>query len=265
MPRGKGVLNANFHLNVAGMKDLEVGGDTSLRGIQLTGGVLGDDHPLLDQLNFTFKGSHRTGEGWRLSALDLQSEPIRLTAGGSFDGKMVSLSAKGSVKLPVVAAQLPRLLALHEKTTITEGTADFSFEATGSPEALAMRANCRTDRLGFVHDARNYSWDTPLDLLAEVDYGREKMAFRTLRLHTPFFEVQGSGGIDDFTLRAGGDLDQMFQELKKLFALNVHAKGRAELSASSREARRWRLQHGESDLHSRFCLLPRQGVSVSCP
>ena len=235
LPRGKGVLNATLHLNAAGIEDLEVRGETSLRGVQLTGGVLGAEHPLLDRLNFTFKGSHRRGEGWRLSTLDLQSEPIRLTASGSFDRQAVSLAAKGSVNLPATAAQIPRLLGLHQQTTITGGAADFSLDVMGGPGALVIRAGCRTDRLNLVHENREYSWNTPLDLLAEVDYGQEKMAFRTLRIHTPFFEARGSGGIDDFTLQADGDLDLMSQELGKIFALNVHAKGRAALSASSRK------------------------------
>jgi hypothetical protein len=248
-PRGKGVLNADLHLNAAGFEDLEVRGETFLRGLQLTGGVFGEEHPMLDQLNFIFKGSHRTGEGWRLSALDLQSEPIRLTGGGSFDGKTVSLAAKGSVNLPAIAAQVPRLLGLHEKTTITEGTADFSLGVTGSPEALAIRAECRTDRLSIVHGGQKYSWHTPLNLLAEADYSQEKTAFRTLRVHTPVFEAQGSGGIDDFALQASGDLDQTFQELGKIFSLTVHAKGRTEFSASTR-----RREDGGFSLESRVSI-----------
>jgi hypothetical protein len=254
-PRGKGVLNAAFHLNAAGFEDLEVRGETFLRGLQLTGGVFGEEHPMLDQLNFIFKGSHRTGEGWRLSALDLQSEPIRLTGGGSFDGKTVSLAAKGSVNLSTIAAQVPRLLGLHEKTTITEGTADFSLGVTGPSEALAIRAECRTDRLKIVHDDQKYSWNTPLDLLAEADYSQGKTAFRTLLIHTPFFEARGSGGIDDFALQAGGDLDQMFQELGKIFALTVHAKGRTELSAST-----LRREDGGYNLESRISI---QGFALS--
>jgi hypothetical protein len=235
VPRGRGVLNATFHLNAAGIEDFEISGETSLRGVQLTGGMLGEEHPLLDRLDFTFKGSHRREEGWRLSTLDLQSEQIRLTASGSLDRQAVSLVAKGSVNLPAIAAQTPRLLGLHQKTTITEGTADFSFDVMGGTEALAIRADCRTDRLRLVHQDREYWWNSPLDLLAEVDYSQEKMVFRTLRVLTPFIEARGSGGLDDFTLQADGDFDLMSQELGKIFALNVHAKGRAALLASSRK------------------------------
>jgi len=269
-PRGKGVLNASFHLNAAGFEDLEVRGETFLRGLQLTGGLFGEEHPMFDQLNFIFKGSHRTGEGWRLSALDLQSAPIRLTGGGSFDGKTVSLAAKGSVNLPAIAAQVPRLLGLHEKTTITGGTVDFSLGVTGLPEALTIRAECRTDRLNIVHDDQQYSWNTPLNLLAEADYSQEKTAFRNLLIHTPFFEARGSGGINDFSLQAGGDLDQIFQELGKIFSLTVHAKGRTELSASTRrrEDGGFNLEsrvsiHGFALSHGKVALLPPHELLLS--
>jgi hypothetical protein len=234
-PRGKGVLNATLHLKAAGIEDFEVQGENGLRGLQLTGGVLGQDQLLLDQLRFTFKGSHRPGEGWRLADLELQSEPVQLRADGSFDGKTISLAAKGSVNLPVMMAQVPHLLGLHEKTTVTEGRADFSLGVTGGAEAFAIEAVCRTDRLSLVHDGQPYSWSTPLIVEAVGDYGGATTGFRTLRAHTPFFEVTGSGGFDDFTLQGGGDLDRMSQELKKIFSLDVHAKGQVALSAATRK------------------------------
>lgn len=234
-PRGRGVLNATLHLKAAGVEDIEVQGETVLRGLQLTGGVLGQDQPLLDQLSLTFKGSHRPGEGWRLADLELQSEPVQLHADGSFAGKTISLAVKGNVNLPVMTAQVPHLLGLHEKTTVTEGRADFSLGITGGAEAFATEAVCRTDRLSLVHDGQLYSWSTPLIVEAVGDYGGAKTRFRTLRAHTPFFEVTGSGGIDDFSLQGGGDLDRMSQELKKIFSLSVHAKGQVELSATTRK------------------------------
>jgi len=248
-PRGTGVLNATLHLNAAGLEDLEARGETVLRGVRLTGGLLGEDHPQLDQLSFTFRGSHRQGEGWRLSALKLQSEAVRLKAEGSFDGNTVFLTTKGSVDLPVMAAQMPHLLHLHEKTTIAEGTAGFSLDIAGQAEALAIRADCRTERLRLVHDGQPYSWNTPLALVAEADRRGENTTVRTLRVHTPFFEATGSGGIDDFSFQGRGDLDRMFQELKKIFSFDVHAKGQVELSAASK-----RRQGGGFGLDSRITI-----------
>ena len=249
IPHGKGVLDAALHFNAAGLADLEASGQATLRDVQLAGGVLGDEHPKLDRLHFVFKGSHHVGEGWRLSALDLQSDPVNLKAGGSFDGTAVSLTASGSVTLPFLAAQVPRLLGLHEKTTITEGNVDFSLDIEGTPEAMTLRAGCKTDRLRIDHAGRRYVWNTPLDLLAEADHGRGRTAFRTLRVKMPFFEAHGRGGIDDFTLEAKGDLDRMSQELGTIFALDMQARGQAKGTVQTRQG-----QDGGFALESRIAI-----------
>lgn len=234
IPRGTGVLDAAVHFNAAGLADLDASGQATLRDVRLTGGVLGDERPMLDRLHFLFKGSHHVGEGWRLAALDLQSAPVNLKAGGSFDGGAVALAAHGSVNLPVLTAQIPRLLGLHEKTTITEGNVDFSLDIQGTPESMALRAECKTDRLRLDHAGRRYVWSTPLDLLAEGEHGPVRTALHTLRVNTPFFEARGSGGIDDFALEAKGDLDRMTQELGTIFALDMQARGQAQWTARTR-------------------------------
>lgn len=249
IPHGKGVLDAALHFNAAGLADLEASGQATLRDVQLTGGVLGNEHPMLDRLHFIFKGSHHTGEGWRLSALELQSDPVKLKANGSFDGTAVSLAASGSVALPVLSAQVPRLLGLHEKTTITEGGADFSLDIEGAPESMALRVGCKTDRLSIDHAGRRYVWNTPLDLLVEADHGRGRTAFRTLRVKMPFFEAHGRGGMDDFTFEAKGDLDRMSQELGTIFALDLQARGQAKYTAQTRQR-----QDGGFTLESRIAI-----------
>lgn len=249
VPHGKGVLDAALHFNAAGLADLEASGQATLRDVQLTGGVLGDEHPMLDRLHFIFKGSHHSGEGWRLSALDLQSAPVMLKASGSYNNTTVALTASGSVALPVLAAQVPRLLGLHEKTTITEGGVDFSLDVEGEPESMAVRARCKTDRLSVDHAGRRYVWNTPLDLLAEANHDRGRIAIRTLRVKMPFFEARSSGGIDDFTLEAKGDLDRMSQELGTIFAIDLQARGQAKCTAQTRRG-----QDGGFTLESRVAI-----------
>ncbi len=97
-----------------------------------------------------------------------------------------------------------------------------------------MKAHCRTGRLAIVHDGQPLSWEAPLSLVAEADRRGEKTTVRTLQLHTPFLDASGGGGSDDFTLRGTADLDRMFGELNKVFALNYHGHGKLELSGSSR-------------------------------
>ena len=234
LPRGRGVLAATGHVVTAGIKDFEVQGETSLRGLHLSGGFLGPDQPAIDQLLFTFKGSHNAATGWRLAALDLTSDPVRLEASGSYDHAVAALAAKGSVNLPVVAAQLPHLLSLHEQTRFREGTVDFSLDVTGTPQELELKAACRTGRLAVVHKGQSFFWDTPLSLVIEAGRRQDKTTVRILQAHTPFLEAQGSGSADDFSLQATANLGLMSEELRKLFALKYHANGSLTVAGSSK-------------------------------
>jgi len=245
-PRGRGLLNATCRLNAAGVDAVELEGDASLRDLQLAGGFLGQDRPSLSQLQFTFKGSRR-GDAWRLANLEIKGAPLRFAASGNLDRQAVRLTARGSLDLPELAAQLPHLLALHRQTVFKQGQIDFSALAEGAPADLRLQADCRTERLEVVHDGQNLAWDAPLALSAELEYAQGATRVRELRAHAPFFDASGSGGGDDFTLQATADLDRMFAQLDKLFALKVRAKGQAHLAASSK-----RVDHGDYRLETRL-------------
>ena len=235
-PTGQGILNATLSLHIAGTREFETRGETSLRDLRLSGGILGEDHPSLKELDFRFAGGYRQENGWRLDDLELRSEPVLLSAKGGFNAGAGNLSATGRVDLPILAAQIPRLLRMHEQTTITEGSVDFSLAASGDGQAVTVAADCRTELLRLVHAGHPYSWTLPLAIAAKADYGDGGATIRSLRVQTPFFEAQGNGDRDGFSLRAGGDLDRMSQELRTIFDFDVQAKGRIELTAASRKA-----------------------------
>jgi hypothetical protein len=234
-PKGQGVLDASCHVTTAGIEDLEMQGETSLKALHLSGGFLGMDQPTVDQLLFKFKGSYKGKEGWRLTNLHFASDPLQVEASGSYNHDVVAFAAKGSMSLPVLAAQLPHLLSLHEKTTFREGVVDFALNVSGTPEEFVTKAECRTGRLTVVHKGQPFSWNTPLSLVAEVARRQGETRVRTLQAHTPFLDAQGGGGADDFTLRATADLGRMFEELGKIFALNVQGKGKMEINGSSKK------------------------------
>ncbi len=233
-PRGEGVLNAACRLNASGVDELAVEGDASLRDLQLAGGFLGEDRPSLAQLQFSFKGSRRADE-WRLATLDLNTPPLRFTASGSLDRHAATLAAKGSIDLPTLAAQLPHLLALHQQTKVKQGAVDFSLQAEGAPADLRLQADCRTERLEVVHGGRELAWDTPLALSAEAGVVDGAATLHSLRVHAPFFDANGSGGAEAFTLRATADLGRMADQLDKIFAFDFHPRGQAEFAAASRQ------------------------------
>ena len=247
-PHGRGVLNAVCRLNASGVGEMAVEGDASLRDLQLAGSFLGPDQPSFPQVQFSFKGGRR-GDEWQLSNLNLQAALLRFAASGSLDRSAAKLSAKGSLDLPSLAAQLPHLLNLRQQTAFKQGTVDFSLQAQGAPDDLRLQADCRTDQLELVHDGHALAWDSPLALNVEAAYVDGAATVRSLRARAPFFDASGSGDAKAFALRASADLDRMFAQFDKIFALDFHARGQAQWSGAVRQA-----DHGEYRLETRLAV-----------
>jgi hypothetical protein len=270
VPRGRGVLSGTCLLKTTGIDNLELRGDFALAHLQLSGGFFSQDQPTFEQLQFTVQGSRHPVEGWRLTTLALRADPLRFEASGRLDRQTVDFKAGGALNLPAMAAQLPHLLAIHPQTTLQQGTIDFSLQARGTPAEFALTADCHTDRVEAVHDGRPVVWDTPLNLAVDGQYGPTGVQIDRLQAHGPYFEASGRGGGDDFSLRATADLDHMFAQLASIFALNVQARGRAELSVSSRavDTGGYRLESllkvGELALNKgRSVLLPSHDLSLA--
>jgi hypothetical protein len=246
-PTGSGTLDATLHVTTAGFEEMKLTGDATLRGLRLEGGRLGADRPALDRLSASFHGSRSRRDGWRFEQLRIDSEPVQLQGQGQLDSRSVGLTASGTVQLPLVAAQLPHLLALHRDTVIREGVLDFSVQVSGRPEDLQARARWRADRLRAVHRDQLYSWDAPLTLSAEISHQKGQTRARNIRLDTPFLHGAGRGGAEDFTFEATADLEQMSRELEKLFVLPYGGRGRLQVHGGSR-----REQDGTFRLSSRL-------------
>lgn len=233
VPRGRGTLNAACRLHMTGIDDLEVEGMTSLQSLELTGGFLGEDQPRLDQARLTFKGSRHPLEGWRLSQLDLRSEPLSFSARGLLNRQRIDFSAQGEADLPQLSGGLPHLFAIHEQTTIRQGKLRFALTADGAPDKFNVKADCSGERLAVVQAGRPYAWDEPLTLHAAATAGSAGVHFSLLNFQAPFLAVEGQGGTGDFSLKATAELDRLFTELKKIFTLDVQAQGRLQLALGS--------------------------------
>lgn len=234
VPRGQGVLNAGCRLRMAGIDQIEVEGDSSLREVALHGGVLGPDHPRFSQLQFRFQGSRHPAEGWRLTRLELQSEPLHFAARGLLDQQRVDFTGQGEADLAQLAGQLPHLLALHQQTTIHQGHLNLALQAAGPLDAVQLQADCQTDRLHLSQAGHAYIWEKPLQVHAEARVDGQGVELRSLQAQAPFFRADGVRNSDGFALRLSADLDPLFGELQKIFVLDVHARGKLQGEFTSR-------------------------------
>lgn len=226
LPTGSGLLDANLHVDTAGLAEIKVLGDVQLADLSLAGGFLGQDKPVFDSIRLAFNSSRKHQEGWRLTTLKLESAPLRFDAQGQVDAQTVSIQAKGAVNLPVLAKQIPQTLLLDENTELQEGNLDFSLGLTGTPQQIRVRADCLTSALKISSNGQPFQWQAPLKIALKGGYEPGQVKVDTLQVTTPFLEVTGSGDSGGYTLKATADLEQMSQELHKLFAVDYAGKGK---------------------------------------
>ena len=226
LPTGSGLLDANLHVDTAGSAEIKVLGDVQLADLNLAGGFLGQDKPVFDSVRLAFNSSRKRQEGWRLTTLKLESAPLQFDAQGQVDAQTVSIQAKGAVNLPVLAKQIPQTLLLEENTELEEGNLDFSLGLTGTPQHIKARADCLTSALKIRSKGQPFQWQSPLKIGLEGGYEPGQIKVDSLQIATPFLEVTGSGDSDGYTVKAAADLEQMSQELHKLFAIDYAGKGK---------------------------------------
>ena len=226
LPSGGGMLDANLHVDTAGLAEMKVLGDVHLTGLKLAGGFLGKDTPELDAVRLAFNSNRKRQEGWRLTTLKLESAPLQFDAEGQVDAQTVSIQAKGAVNLPVLAKQIPQTLALDERTELQEGSLDFSLGLTGTPQQVRMKADCLTNGLKILSNGQPFHWQSPLNIALEGGYEHGRVQAGRLQIATPFLQLTGTDSEEGFAVQATADLEQMSRELPKLFAVDVSGKGK---------------------------------------
>nr|WP_320011719.1 hypothetical protein [uncultured Desulfobulbus sp.] len=233
IPQASGIVQGKGTFYMAGIEDLDIKGEAQLNSLELSGGFLGRDHPRFAQAQLAFAGKRHPLRGWHLSRLELQSEPVSFTAKGILDSSQVQVAGQGRADIALLSTAFPHLLAIHQNTQVDKGTLDFSFQATGEPRQIDLQADCTTHTLELTQDDQVYTWKEPLALQLKAMLQPDALELRSLSLHAPFLEVQGGGKADHFQLQASADLDRLFSELDKLFALPVHARGQLNLELES--------------------------------
>ena len=233
MPQGHGMLTGACTLNMAGVDNLDIKGLVGFNDLHLIGGVLGKDRPELKQARLIFEGSRHPVEGWRLSQLELHSDPLSFTGQGLLDQQRIDFTGQGAADLAQLTQALPQFFAIHQQTLIQQGQLNFSFQATGTPDRIRLQTDCETKRLELIQADRPYAFDNPLALHVAATVHSSGVRFDRLQLQAPFLTVEGQGGAEDFSLQATAELEHLFAELDKIFALQFHALGRLDLALES--------------------------------
>lgn len=244
LPQGTGRLDAACSLHTAGLEDVAIQGTADLRDVRLFGGVLGSDQLQVDALHITFNGERNLQGGWRLNTFSLQSDPLRMKASGLYDHAKVLLTAVGSINLPMIAAQIPHRLALHEKTRVREGTVDFSLKMSGAVRNVPLPSPAQDGRVvvrdlvvadgwqGFVDAGQEVAW---------IDVFQRQLGVQRLHVRGERASTQVTLWIDD--LRQSLPLQDIVVEVRLHDAVTVSEADIEAMQESIQEQLTVAIQH----------------------
>lgn len=234
IPEGSGLLNGALTMTGAGPDTLDVVGTLDCTDLVLTGGVVGPDHPRLEQVTLRIDGSKKGENNWRIAQFELEGDPGRLSVVGEYGSDSGQVMLTGSVRLPVLLPLFPHLFHLRETTALSRGEFKLSAELSRQGDRQRITADAGIDNLQGAYNDVPFSWDKPLAFEFAGERTENGLRMEQLEMTTPFFKARGRGTATDFSLQAEADLEKGTFELGQLVALPWTGKGTLELKATSR-------------------------------
>jgi len=227
MPLTAGILTSELKVQAKGVNELVLGGQTSVNGLSLEGGALGQDHLVADTIRFDVD-VQRTGERIAINRLALQSALATVSAGGTLTmapGARLpqgALAVTGQVDLVEVAAQLPHTLKLHEGMRLTGGSLALDVQASTEAEALRFRAAIALRGVAGTRDGATFQMSAPIALSASgAMQPAGGVEVERLSLRAPFASATGSGGATGCVLRLEADLAAVLREASQFVDLGA--------------------------------------------
>ncbi len=233
LPTGQGILNADFNLKAAGTRDFHVRGKATLAALQLSGGFLGKDRPVLHNVQLALDCDRKADQGWRLTRLDLASDLASLHAAGKYGTVHKQLAGQAKVKLPILFNLFPHLLGVRKDGRLKSGTLDLDVKLAQAGQTIKLAVKARAGQLGGVFNGRSFAWNKPVSLWLNGEKTGRAVQVSRLELDAPFIHASGQGDLRSFSLEASADLRQASREIKKFFALQWSGGGTLNLKATS--------------------------------
>ncbi len=233
LPAGQGILNADFHLKAAGTRDFQVQGKATLDALQLSGGFLGKDQPVLHNVQLALDCDRKAGQGWHLTRLDFDSDLASLHAAGVYGTVHKQLAGRAKVKLPILFNLFPHLLRVRKDGQLKSGTLDLDVKLAQVGQTVKLAVKARADQLGGVFHGRSFVWHKPVSLWLNGEKNGRAVQISRLELDAPCMHARGRGDLDSFSLEASANLRQTFKELKKFFVFQWSGGGTLNLKATS--------------------------------
>lgn len=234
VPVGKGVLDGEVTLTGAGIDKLDVLGNISCAGLELSGGALGADHPRIDRLALHIDGGKKDRNNWLLTKFTFDGDPGRIEGSGTYAAKSSSARLKGSLQLPFFFTQLPHLFKLQKNALITAGELTFDAGLTQGGKEQHIHLDAAARQVAGVLKKRPFSWGRAATVSLVASRSAADVVIDNLELTTSFARLKGKGRAADFSLDGSVDLAKANQQIGSLFSLPWSGVGRLAVQASSK-------------------------------
>jgi hypothetical protein len=219
-PSGKGRLDADLALLGSSAEKLDIKGNLSLDRLELWGGPLGTDHPLIKGIEAKIDAAI-TRDIITLKQLRFQSS----LANGATQGTIASagqkqLQSSGEIDLAQVFSQLPHTFKLRRDTTLSEGKLKLSAGLKTSNTVTAFDGSARVDSLKGVSSGKTIAWNQPIAVKARGEMRPDGIWLDALSLRSSFMNADGQGDLGHLQATLSADLAAALRELKKF--IDIH-------------------------------------------
>jgi hypothetical protein len=222
-PAGKGRLKADLTLRGSATETLDIKGRVSLNTLQLWGGPLGVDRPVVNKIDMRLDGAITRGT-MSLKQLKFQSSLANGSTTGSISGQgQTHLNGTADIDLAEIFTQLPHTLKLREDTKLSQGKLVLSAEVKSAGENTAFDSTARIDRLSGVRKGKKISWNKPVSLKARGEKRSQGIRLDNLSLRSSFLNADGQGDLSDMRVTLSADLTAALKELKKFIDIEEWA------------------------------------------
>ncbi len=134
--------------------------------------------------------------------------------------------AEGHLDLARLAEQLPATLRIREGTEVTGGQLDLSLKHKTSAAGSHWDAVLNVDGLSAINDGQRIDWQKPIDFTLAAHDSQQGLVIEKCSCHSSFLEGEASGTIDQLTVSATYNLDELAAQLDQFVDLSdVELKG----------------------------------------
>jgi len=233
IPAGSGRLTGTIALTTSGMENIGVTGAMVIADLQLEGGLLGDDKPTFEEVRLNIDVDRKEKTAWNINTFAFDSALLTVRSSGTLAGHSGALQSSGTLHLPFLVQTFPDTLKLKEDVTVTEGVVEFEGFVRQQKKTTSIQADMGTSRLVGRMNGQVVQWDDPFLLKVNVQKDGSDLFFNTLHLNTSFLDIQGSGSLDNFSLKGQADLQKSYATLENFVDIPYQASGQLFFDSST--------------------------------